>query len=362
MKPIYKHISTIANPNIAIVKYWGKQEGPYNLPLNGSISFGLDDQFITETHIYSDVKESKYVINGIDVEECPALIRGIFEAIEVIKSPSIIPPLHIHSTNNFPTKSGLASSAAAAASISLALCTLFDIPDSDISSIARCGSGSGARSILGGLCELTVQKKEIPQISSFSCDIKPLVKSSTDKLDDKHSPFISRIRGTSISPIHSLLTPLFRVIVYKSDRKCEAKTISSRQGMIFSKKTSLLLSDRVERIVPVRMRHVRAALEAGNASELFKLMIMDSNNFHAICLDTFPPLRYISDASWKIAEAVLEIGHDKCGYTFDAGDHCVVLTLEKFLEEVISFISSKCDRSPHLISSIGKGTRITKCE
>lgn len=57
--------------------------------------------------------------------------------------------MHICSENNFPTAAGLASSAAGYACLVYALSTLYEI-EGDISTIARRGSGSACRSVLGG--------------------------------------------------------------------------------------------------------------------------------------------------------------------------------------------------------------------
>ena len=57
--------------------------------------------------------------------------------------------VHICSENNFPTAAGLASSAAGYACLVAALCRLYGI-NSDLSALARRGSGSACRSVLGG--------------------------------------------------------------------------------------------------------------------------------------------------------------------------------------------------------------------
>nr|CAD7406797.1 unnamed protein product [Timema poppensis] len=57
--------------------------------------------------------------------------------------------LHVCSENNFPTAAGLASSAAGYACLVYTLAKLYGVKG-DISSIARQGSGSACRSVLGG--------------------------------------------------------------------------------------------------------------------------------------------------------------------------------------------------------------------
>lgn len=57
--------------------------------------------------------------------------------------------VHICSENNFPTAAGLASSAAGYACLVYALAQLYDLK-SDLTELARRGSGSACRSIYGG--------------------------------------------------------------------------------------------------------------------------------------------------------------------------------------------------------------------
>lgn len=66
----------------------------------------------------------------------------------------------IKSVNDFPTASGLASSASGLAAIALCLCDIFECSDI-IGEIARLGSGSASRAIYGGLVEWIAPSKEV---------------------------------------------------------------------------------------------------------------------------------------------------------------------------------------------------------
>lgn len=61
--------------------------------------------------------------------------------------------------------------------------------------------------------------------------------------------------------------------------------------------------------------------------------MQDSNQFHAICLDTYPPIFYMNDISKIIINLVHVInkhyGYIMAAYTFDAGPNAVIYTLEK---------------------------------
>lgn len=59
----------------------------------------------------------------------------------------------------------------------------------------------------------------------------------------------------------------------------------------------------------------------------------DSNSFHATCLDTYPPIRYLRDVSYAAISVVEDInkkaGKAVAAYTFDAGPNAVIYYEEK---------------------------------
>lgn len=64
--------------------------------------------------------------------------------------------------------------------------------------------------------------------------------------------------------------------------------------------------------------------------EMFaKIAMMDSNQFHATCVDTYPPIFYLNETSQAIIHMV-HVYNDfyhqiRAGYTFDAGPNAVLL-------------------------------------
>ena len=51
--------------------------------------------------------------------------------------------------------------------------------------------------------------------------------------------------------------------------------------------------------------------------------MQDSNQFHAVCLDTYPPIFYLNETSRAIIRLVTNynaaVGEVRAAYTFDAG-------------------------------------------
>ncbi len=162
-----------APSNIALIKYWGKRE--LQLPSNPSLSFSLS-KCLTQTKVkYSfDQKQNKiaYTLISQDIKS-NAKMNKFFNILA-----ELFPKLHhfsfeIETQNTFPHSVGIASSASGYAALSLSLLSClheaFGVEEDEnffkkASSIARIGSGSACRSLLGGF-SLWGKNKYVPQSS-----------------------------------------------------------------------------------------------------------------------------------------------------------------------------------------------------
>lgn len=82
------------------------------------------------------------------------------------------------------------------------------------------------------------------------------------------------------------------------------KKYSSTSGMERSVETSECLKYRAEEVVPKRVEKITKAIQERNFEEFAQITMQDSNQFHAICLDTYPPCVYMCDVSHFIVEMV----------------------------------------------------------
>lgn len=155
-------ISWRSPSNIALVKYWGKKGE--QLPMNPSISFGLEQSF-TETSLSYQKHEQKgisldFLFEGKENQAFAArLQKYLNRMVEFIPSLEGI-HLVIESQNSFPHSSGIASSASAMSALALCLVTFEeqftgtpftqDAFYQKASYLARLGSGSAARSVYPG--------------------------------------------------------------------------------------------------------------------------------------------------------------------------------------------------------------------
>lgn len=199
----------------------------------------------------------------------------------------------IVSDNNFPTKAGLASSASGYAclgwsflrlsfsNLCLTIPTVFpcivytlaqlyelDSSGTELSALARRGSGSACRSLFGGFVRW--------YHDSQPCVARPLA-------------------GWDHWP------ELRCLVAVASNR---TKTVGSTEGMRRSAETSQLLQHRVRHIVPQRADELQQAIMDKNFALFAQLTMKDSNQFHAICLDTYPPLFYLDGTSRAIIQLV----------------------------------------------------------
>jgi diphosphomevalonate decarboxylase len=232
--------------------------------------------------------------------------------------------VRIASYNNFPTAAGLASSASGFAALVSSLAYLYELPvsPSELSLIARQGSGSACRSLFGGFV-----KWEMGQDPSGSDSLAIQV------APREHWP-----------EMHAL------ICVVSDDKK----GTSSTSGMQRSVETSALLQHRIKHVVPERMDKMSAAILAKDFSTFAKITMADSNQFHAVALDTEPPIFYMNDVSRAIVALIVEYNRIsleagagyKAAYTYDAGPNAVIYTLEKNVKEIASLILAYFPQQP----------------
>lgn len=211
--------------------------------------------------------------------------------------------LRIVSENNFPTAAGLASSAAGFAALVFTIANLYELPLSatDLSKIARIGSGSSCRSLFGGYVEW-----------------------NSGKEPDGSDSYARQIATTEHWPSMCAL-----VLVISAGKKA----VSSTGGMKRTVETAELFPVRCTEVVPKRIQQMAGAIDHKDFRTFAELTMRDSNQFHAVCLDSFPPIFYLNDTSRAVISFVHSFNETfkepKIAYTFDAGPNAVLYYLEE---------------------------------
>ncbi|KAF7314450.1 Diphosphomevalonate decarboxylase [Mycena kentingensis (nom. inval.)] len=344
------HIATTSAPvNIACIKYWGKRDTKLILPTNSSLSVTLDQDHLrstTTSRADSQFTKDRLWLNGVEediksggrmatcIAEMKRMRKELVEDVDpsappVRPFPTYLPKysmqklssyfVHIASYNNFPTAAGLASSASGFAALTASLAALYALPcpPTKLSLIARQGSGSACRSLMGGFVAWNAGTLE-SGLDSHAVQVAP----------ESHWP-----------DIHALICVV-------SDTK---KGTSSTSGMQRTVETSPLLQHRINHVVPQRMDDISSAILAKDFDRFAAITMADSNQFHAVCLDTSPPIFYMNDVSRAIIAVIEEYnrvallpengGKRKAAYTYDAGPNAVIYAPAANMKEIIGLIA-----------------------
>ncbi|XP_037938829.1 diphosphomevalonate decarboxylase [Teleopsis dalmanni] len=310
----------IAPVNMALIKYWGKRDEELILPINDSLSMTLSTKEMcakTTAAASPNFKQNRMWLNDEDVsfDDNPRVLRCLKEIqrLAIARSDLKFPidwKLHVVSRNNFPTAAGLASSAAGYACLVYTLACLYGVENEELTSIARQGSGSACRSLYGGFVRWNMGTKA----------------DGTDSL------------AVPVAP-QSHWPNMHVLILVVNDAK---KKTSSTKGMKRALETSDLIAHRAKHCVPERIKAITSAIKNQDFCSFAELTMKDSNQFHAIALDTFPPCVYMNDVSHAIVEFVhlfnKILGSTVVAYTFDAGPNACLYVLEENVSQVLSAI------------------------
>lgn len=288
----FEHSSAraVAHSNIALVKYWGKADVARNLPAVPSVSMTLDGMF-TETVVTFDPSLTDDVCSLDDRPSREKEQKRFVAALDLVRAAANIDTkARVTTRNNFPTSSGLASSASGFAALILAARGAAGLPFdlAAASDMARQCSASAARSVHGGFVTL------------------PLGQASATPLKTPAS-----------------FTPELLVAVTTSAEK----SMGSTAGMQHTKTTSPYYAPWVEQ-APALYERACEALRAGDLEQLGPLVEQSALLMHACMWGADPAIIYFNDTTLRVIHAVRTLREqDLVGYfTMDAGPHVKVLT------------------------------------
>ncbi len=284
-----------AHANIALVKYWGKRDRALNLPATGSLSLTVASLSTTTTVTFTDARDrDRFELNGDPVTG--AAQQRLSTWLDLIRSRADLRAAAlVTSANDFPTASGLASSASAYAALAVAASAAagLDLDDRELSILARRGSGSAARSIHGGLVEMH----------------------RGDRADGSDA-FAEPIAGSWD----------LRMVIAIVGGGIEKKH-PSRDAMQHCADTSPLYSGHVA-AVPGDLADARAAIDARDLDQLGAIAERSALTMHASAMAARPAIIYFQPVTLACIAAVYQLraGGLPAYFTIDAGPHVKVLT------------------------------------
>ncbi len=320
-----------APPNIALVKYWGVRDAELVLPYNSSLSVTLDRlRSRTRVRFSPSLEEDEVVLNGVRATGgARAAVLRMLELVRELARGS--GSAEVRSENNFPTASGLASSASGFAALAAAASAAAGLRLSgrELSRLARRGSGSAARSIFGGF-----------------------VRWEAGRRPDGKDSFARTLFGPGHWPELLDLVVLVEGAPVKSVRSADAMQATVRTSPEYARRLAGL---------PRRLARIERAIAARDPGKLFPLVMEECDSFREVCETTFPSLDYLTPSSRAILEEVRALnraaGRPVAGYTHDAGAHVHLFTLERDAKSLRRRIAAVAGVRSVLVVRPGPGTR-----
>lgn len=284
--------SAYAPSNIALSKYWGKRELSFNLPITGSLSISLAEHGTKTGLSVIDAPMHQVILNGKEVSANQSFSIKVSQWLDRVL-PNVL-KLRVDTHNTVPTAAGLASSASGFAALTLATNSLmgWQLPERQLSALARLGSGSASRSLWHGF----VKWQAGEQANGSDSVAFPL----------EHQWPELRIGLLTVSS--------------------QKKAVSSREGMARTITTSALYNQWPQQ-AESDLATIETAIIAGDFETMAKTAEHNAMSMHATMAGAWPPLVYWQPDSltqmqkvWQLREQGLPLY-----LTMDAGPNLKLL-------------------------------------
>lgn len=272
--------------NIALIKYWGKANEQLVLPTTTSVSLTLTDLW-TETTFEEGSFAFELNNKAADEQET----KRVKDVLKHFRDDHVV----IKSKNNFPTASGLASSASGFAALTVGLNKFYDANYTlqELATLTRVGSGSSCRSLVDG--------------------------------------FAIWHRNGTLESIANPFQNLMMIVVLISEDK---KAISSREAMKITKATAPTYLQWTQSSEE-DFQHIRAAITDQQFDRLGQIMEKNSERLHQVMKDSIPSIVYQQSSSLDVLNLVKNARKKGLvGYTtMDAGPNVKILIHQYQLED-----------------------------
>lgn len=310
-----------AQPNIALVKYWGKRDTERNLPAVGSISITLEDLHTDMRVAFDDGRtQDRLSVNG---REDAALLPRVSRCLDASAGGGR-PYADVVSRSNFPVGAGLASSASAFAALVVAASAAAGIErtTAELASLAGRASGSAARSLYGGFVEL----------GNAGDDVR-----------------VGVLRDAGSWPLR----------VLAAVTSTDSKPVGSGEAMEISRRTSPFYRRWVEEQT-ADLDAARAAIGARDFGALAAVAEHNCLKMHSLMWTSRPAVVYWNSATVACLEALrsLQSAGIDVFFTIDAGAQVKAICLPEAESDVVAALRATSGVVEVLASGIGQGARL----
>lgn len=314
-----------AQPNIALIKYWGKRDSGRNLPAVGSISITLSELF-TEMSVELDggLGDDRLTVNGDASHTLLPRVKQCLDSVLGKQRQSA----NVVSRSNFPIAAGLASSASAFSALVVAAASAGGqaLATAELARLAGGASGSAARSLYGGYVELENRANDISVTNIRPADEWPL-------------SVIVAITATG------------------------PKAIGSGAAMEISRKTSPFYSRWIEQ-QELDLDTARSAIQSSDFEKLATVAEHNCLKMHSVMWASRPPVIYWNSATLACMHTVRELQSQGVAvfFTIDAGPQVKAVCLAEEESRVKDALAATAGVSDIMSSGLGAGAKLVTGE
>lgn len=333
-----KTIKAIVPTNIALLKYWGKKDEKEQWPANDSLSITLNSMR-TETKItpLEAGEEHTFSLNGIPHQRDEASFKKIFSHLDYLSEKfNFSKKLKIESINTFPTACGIASSASGFGALTLGALAAWSGVDSiedlnkkgfsleEIAHLARMGSGSAGRSVMGGFCH-------------WSPGGSPKTQSIKSVFPKEHWD----LRDT--------------VVIIAKETKKISSTSGHREAW-----TSPLFAPRLAEL-PNRLSLMLEAIKDKDISKLGPLLEQEALEMHGVAMSCSTPVQYFSNKTSEFLSWIRTVRQKEkiqVYFTMDAGPNVHLICEENCVEKLRKILQNRVPSEALIEDRIGSGPHL----
>ncbi|MBI2596545.1 diphosphomevalonate decarboxylase [Candidatus Daviesbacteria bacterium] len=318
--------TAIAPSNIAFTKYWGRKDEQLRLPANSSIAMCLSNLLTTTTVEFSPTfKKDQIIING--GKDSGEVERVIKHLDHIRKIAGINLKAKMVSNNNFPSGTGLASSASGFAALTLAAVkgAGLTLSEKQISILARQGSGSACRSIPGGFVEwLDGDTSD----TSYAIQIFP-----------------------------SNWWKIANVVAIISQKRKEVSSSIGHQAAY----SSPFMATRVANM-PEKNKLIKKLIKEKDFKKFGELIEREALEFHAITLTQNPSLIYWTPGTVLLMKLIQKWRNEGLlvYFTLDTGQDIHLICEQKNVNKVKTKLKNLEEVKDIIVNTPGEGTRLTR--
>jgi diphosphomevalonate decarboxylase len=323
--------ATVTAPsNIAFIKYWGARDLAQALPMNASISMTLTECVSLSTVAFTEGSDEPDRIELVAEDGSTALPsasfreRALAHVGRMSRWARRSGSFRVATRNSFPTGAGIASSASGFAALTLAATKALGLSLStpELSDLARMsGSGSAARSVLGGYVEWSPQGEGTGHAEALApashWDLRDVI-----ALVDHGEKDVSSLDGHRVAAS----SPHF---------------------------------DTRQRILPQRLALVRRAIDERDLEALGPVLEEEAIELHLIAMSSKPPIFYWKPGTVQVLERLRKLRSEgvSAWATMDAGANVHVICAPQSEAAVISVLQGLSGVSGVLLDGAGEGPR-----